>query len=268
MRKCKKYQKELAAYLYDELSREDSARLEAHLEACANCRRELAAAKQVLSAADTLNEDIISAMDAVDWEHLPQNIADRVISQVDEAEPTPAAARKRPFIFQPRLQPVFAALLLGIVLGAVATLMLFRAPGARQTAAAGLNVPQGVLESMDLEIARQDTLDYLDKSSYLLLDFVQSSPAQAAGFWQSEYAARRADDLLSKKKYINLQLDNYQMVKAKAICDQIELLFIELTRISSTLSPEEVEDIRSFIEDRQLLLKINLIKKELRQNEV
>jgi len=58
------------------------------------------------------------------------------------------------------------------------------------------------------------------------------------------------------------------MVKAKAICDQIEMLFIELTRISSALSTEELESFRAFIEDRQLLLKINLIKKELKQSEV
>lgn len=268
MRKCKKYQEDLAAYLYNELSQEDSARLESHLNTCALCCEELAAARQVLTAADTLSEDIENAVAAVDWEQLPVDIADRVIATAADKEQMPTPVRKRPFIFQPRLQPVLAALLVGIVLGAVVTLTLFRTPASRQVADIGLNVSQGMLENMDIEMARQDTLDYLEKSSYLLLDFVQSSPDKAAGFWQSDFAARRADDLLSKKKYINLQLDNYQMAKAKAICDQIEFLFIELTRISSRLSPEELEDIRAFIEERQLLLKINLIKKELQQSEV
>ncbi len=58
------------------------------------------------------------------------------------------------------------------------------------------------------------------------------------------------------------------MAKARAICDQIELLFLELTQMSSELSEVEIERIRSFIEERQLLLKINLVEKELEQSEV
>jgi len=268
MRKCKKYQKDIAAYIYNELSQEKLVLLESHLKTCAFCRGELAAARQVLTAADSLSEDIDAAMAAVDWEKLPQQIAEQALDSTAAVDRAPVPAVRRPFIFQPRMRPVLAALMLGIVLGAVVSLTLFRAPVPIQVADTGLNVSQGMLENMDLEMARQDTLDYLEKSSYLLLDFVQSSPAQAAGFWQSDYAARRTGDLLSKKKYINLQLDNYQMVKAKAICDQIEMLFIELTRISSALSTEELESFRAFIEDRQLLLKINLIKKELKQSEV
>jgi len=73
---------------------------------------------------------------------------------------------------------------------------------------------------------------------------------------------------LSKKKYIDNQLDKVKLAKAKAICDQIELLFFELTQISEDLSPEDLRKIQRLIEERQLLLKIKLVRKELQKSEV
>jgi len=58
------------------------------------------------------------------------------------------------------------------------------------------------------------------------------------------------------------------MAKAKAICDQIEYLFYELMQISAELSEEEVSKIQNMIEEKKLLLKIKLLKKELEQSEV
>jgi DNA polymerase/3'-5' exonuclease PolX len=75
--------------------------------------------------------------------------------------------------------------------------------------------------------------------------------------------AERARELLQKKKYLNAQLDRFQMAKAKAICDQIEALFLELSQINEELSAAELGRIRGVVQERQLLLKINLVKKEL-----
>jgi len=50
--------------------------------------------------------------------------------------------------------------------------------------------------------------------------------------------------------------------------DQIELLFLELSQLSPELSVRELEKVREMVEEKQLLLKINLIKKELQQGEV
>jgi hypothetical protein len=115
-------------------------------------------------------------------------------------------------------------------------------------------------------MARRETLDYLRKSEYILLDFVQApagAPVSPAAF-----ETARARELLSRKKYLNAQLEKYQMAKAKAICDQIEMLFLELAQISEDLPQAELENIRSLIRERQLLLKINLVTKELERSEV
>jgi hypothetical protein len=129
-------------------------------------------------------------------------------------------------------------------------------------------VSQEFLDRVDLEMARRETLDYLDKSQYLLLDFVRYSPEGETELWKDEFAVNQARDLLSKKKYINPQLRKLRMAKAKAICDQIEFLFYELTQVKDDLTKEDLERIQRLIEEKQLLLKINLLKKELRESEV
>jgi hypothetical protein len=172
------------------------------------------------------------------------------------------------FLFQPRFRPVYAGVLLGVLVGSLITFMIFRSRPLQLSENGKIFVPQGFYDKMELEMARRETIDYLEKSEYLLLDFIQSSPEKYIGFWQSEFATQKTMDLLSKKKYIDPQLDKLKLAKAKLICDQIELLFFELMQISERLSVAELKKIQTLIEERQLLLKIKLVKKELEKSEV
>ncbi|MCK7470556.1 MAG: hypothetical protein MZU95_07005 [Desulfomicrobium escambiense] len=118
------------------------------------------------------------------------------------------------------------------------------------------------LDRAELEMARRNTVDYLEKSQYMLLDVFDSAEQwrRRAG----RHPCRSGPGTsLQKKKYLNAQLERFQMAKAKAICDQIELLFRELAQIGDELPAAELGRIRGFVEERQLLLKINLVKKEL-----
>lgn len=261
------YETELAAYLYGELTADMNREIEAHLESCSACRQEMNTIKKVFNGADTLNSDLENAVKSVDWESLPDRIAERVFDQKITGLAR-SKSRFRAFWRQPQIRSVSAALFLGLFLGAVLTLLVMKPPGPAEPAAGDLLVSIGALESMDVEIARRTALDYLDRSQYLLLDLVQSPPEKAAVFWQSEFAAQQARSLLSKKKYIDQQLDNFQMAKAKALCDQIELLFLELSQISQELSSAEMMKLQSLIQERQLILKIKLVKKELQESEV
>jgi len=264
---CERYQKELAAYLYGELPDEMARAMESHLGACADCRREMNDMKKVFNGADTLNPDLAAAMEEVDWDSLPDRIADRVLGRGSRAH-APVRPGLWGTLLQPRMRPVFAALFMGVLLGVALTLLVLRPPIPVETASRELVVPTGALESMDIEVARRTTLDYLDRSQYLLLDLVQSTPEKAAVFWQSDFASRQARDLLSKKRYIDQQLGSYRMAKAKALCDQIELLFLELSQISHELSAEELAKLQTLIQERQLVMKIKLVKKELQKSEV
>lgn len=269
MTECKKIQKDLVAFLYGELQEDEKELFKAHLDQCPHCRGELEEFKKITQAADVFKEDIDDAMASVDWEALPSKVSENILRKDARSRKESWLGKVSGFLFPSRLRPVYAGLLIGVVLGAVVTLVVFRTPQPGEINGREYFASQDFLENVELEMARRDTLDYLERSQYLLLDFVQSPSERSADFWQSEYAVEQARDLLVKKKYINPQLDKFQLAKAKAICDQIEFLFFELTQVSVHLSVEEVNKLQRMVEDRQILLKINLLKKELeRHNEM
>lgn len=268
MKDCKKTNRNLLAFLYGELNEIDKKQVEAHLKTCQKCKEELLELKEVDEVANSLNTDMERAFVSVDWENLPTRIADGVFDKEPTRERQPRRAGLWPFLFQPRFRLGYAGLLLGIFFGAVVSFLIFRSPPLQVAEDGKIIVPQGFYDMMELEMARRETIDYLDRSEYLLLDFVQSSPEKSVKFWQSDYASQRAMDLLVKKKYIDPQLDKIKLAKAKAICDQIEFLFFELMHISEELSVEELKKIQRFIQERKLLLKIKLVRKELQKNEV
>jgi len=268
MKDCKRTTRNLVAFLYGELDNIGKKHVETHLESCQKCKDELVRLEEILKVADSLKADMDKALVSVDWENLPTQIADGVFDKEPTRDRRPRRAGLWPFLFQPRFRLAYAGLLLGIIAGALVTFLIFQSPPLKVADDGRIIAPQGFYDMMELEMARRDTIDYLDRSEYLLLDFVQSTPEKSAEFWQSDYASRRAMDLLSKKKYIDQQLDKIKLAKAKIICDQIELLFFELMQISEELSAEDLEKIQRLIQERQLLLKIKLVRKELQKNEV
>jgi hypothetical protein len=268
MKDCKKTTRNLVAFLYGELDEREKKHVQTHLKTCPSCREELRGLKKVYESADLLKEEMEHAAVSVDWENLPAQIADDVYGREPVQKRKPRRSWFEAFLFQPRFRLAYAGLLLGIIVGAVTTFLILRSPSPRIAGDKRIVAPQGFYDMMELEIARRETIDYLDRSEYLLLDFVQSAPEKSVEFWQSEYASRNAMDLLSKKKYIDPQLDKIKLAKAKVICDQIELLFFELMQISEELSAEELQKIQRLIQERQLLLKIKLVRKELQKSEV
>ncbi|MBN2264820.1 MAG: hypothetical protein JW775_03305 [Candidatus Aminicenantes bacterium] len=224
-------------------------------------RAEAAAIERLLRETEAVRAEIRSAADSVDWEALPAVIADRARAGRRSAQDAFASARPWDRLFAPRLRPVLAGLLGGLVIGATAMYFALRAPEAGLPNDLAYHASDEFLDRAELEMARRSALDYLEKGQYMLLDIFES--VEDGSVVPAAVRADRARDLLQQKKYLNTQLDRYQMAKAKAICDQIEMLFRELAGISEELSAAELRRIRDLIEERQLLLKINLVREEL-----
>jgi len=268
MKDCTTHTKDLVAFLYGELDRKAQEEIDKHCQNCERCRTELAALERIIKEADTFHPDIAEAMNSVDWERTPERIAEFVF---DEQHAVSRPQRFRHFfssLLQPRLRPVYAALVLGLLLGSVVPFLIVQTPFSDKVSEEGFFISQEFLDRVEVEMARRETLDYLEKSQYVLLDFVQASPEMSPKTWRQSLVSQRARDLLTKKKYINPQLEKFRMAKAKEICDQIELLFFELTQLSDQLSDEDLAKIQNLIEDRQILLKIKLLRRELEESEV
>ncbi len=263
MNTCERVKRDLVAFLYRELTDEGMRFVRAHLASCPACKAEMETLKLTLEGADTLSPVLKEALGEVDWDGLPGRVVDRVLER--ESRPGKRFIPARSFHFF--LKPVYAGLLAGLVVGSVATWLVLRDSAPRQPRPSQFFASAEFLENVDLEIARRETLDFLDKSQDLLLDVFQPSSHQAE-FFKDPAGAMRTQDLLSRKKYLNPQLEKTQMAKAKEVCDQIEILILELAQIAGRLSPEQMEEIRNTVEERSILLKINLVRKELAGSEV
>jgi hypothetical protein len=260
MNKCQKIQSDLVAYLSGEL--DDRAREETrrHLETCSRCREELRRLEEVLRCARTLEPEIRREMTAMDWDAQAEKLVSAAFEE--RTEPRSESTRIRFWLFRPGLRPVLAGLVLEITVGALAMFLMFKGSISRPKGGERYIASRAFLDRVDLEIARRDTLDYLEKSQYVLLDIMESD-SRTSGL-----AAEKARELLAKKKFLNPELEKVKMAKAKEICDQIELLFYELNEITSGLTDDQRRELRSLIAERSLLLKIRLLKKELQESEV
>lgn len=214
-----------------------------------------------LRETEAVRAEIRAAVDSVDWEALPAKIAARAPAGSPETGRAPWTAKIRDGLAPLRMRPVLAGLLGGLVIGAAAASFVLRAPVRRPGAGGRYYASGEFLDRAELEMARRSAVDYLEKSQHMLLDVFESAGG-AAGV-PASLRVERARDLLQKKKYLNAQLERLQMAKAKALCDQIEALFLELSQLDDGLAADELGKIRGYAEERQLLLKINLVKKEL-----
>lgn len=228
-----------------------------HTDRCPECRAEADAYDRLVRETEAVKAEIRRAADSVDWEALPGLIADRALGGRGRTAGRERAAWPA-FL---RMKPALAGLAAGLVVGAAAMYLALRAPGDRAGRAEGYYASGEFLDRAELEMARRVTVDYLEKSQYMLLDVLE--PGGAGPSVPPEVRTERARELLQKKRYINAQLERFQMAKAKALCDQIELLFRELAQLGGGLPEAELARLRGLVTERQLFLKINLVKKEL-----
>lgn len=265
MNDCDRIRKRLDRLAAGEPDREIEDAMKRHLERCPDCRRSLEGTEKILRGAGAVRGDIAAALASVDWEATAERIADAAFA-APAARPAPAPSFRplRSRLFQ--LRPVYAALLAGVVLGAAGMFAVLKSRPAAP-AARGFFASRDSIDQVEYQLARRETLDYLDKSQLLILDFVQAAPGQAR-LLQKGPGAQPARDMLAKKRNINLQLGYVRMAKAREICNQIEVLFLELAAVSGDLSPVDAAQIKDYIEQKQLLLKIKLLKRELQESEV
>jgi hypothetical protein len=235
---------------------------------CADCRKQWDETEAVIRSAGVLHEDARKAMAEIDWDALSERIVDAALPR-PKAVPAGIPVRvPRPAARILNWRPVFAGALGGLLIGGTAMYFVLRSPGVAPAPGLGVQASGEFIARAEMALAKRETLDYLSKSQALLLDFVQTPPDQAGQVLQDESTVRRTRDLLSKKRLMNAHLDGGSIAKARDICDQIERLFVELSQISGELSIEEAARIQRFVEDKNLLLRIKLLQRELAESEV
>lgn len=235
-----------------------------HIAECWFCQKELQSVEKLLSAADLVKDEIKTMESEVNWESLAVQVTENVYARTSaEKKPVRSVMEKfRVSLWPFRAKFVFAGLLAGLIIGSLAMYIVLKKVQINAGNASGFYASREFIDRLEQEMARRQVIDFLDKSQFILRE-LSAHPADTAEFGEI-ISRQEIQGVLTRKRYLNPGLDTFSMAKAKAICDQIELLFQELAQINQALPSLEFERIRRLIDERQILLKINIVKKEMK----
>ncbi len=228
----------------------DEAR--AHVEHCAGCAEDLARSRRAL--------DLV-ALDPVRNAEPPVSAAallTRVNARLDAEPGTPRASR--------------AAWLLpaGALAAAVTALLLtYRPPfppsAAPPPAAEAPVVPaDDVLERMERTVTRKQTARYLDDAQDLLLTVAAPRPCpREAKRVDVEQEAQRSRDLLARRALL-VGTNGEDVASVRPVLRDVEYVLREVASLPSCARERDLQAIQREVSRRNLLMKIDLMTRELK----
>jgi len=242
------------------LDEAEAARTRAHLGACAACARELTESRAAL---ELVRQDPLRGAEPP----VPLGaLVARVRARLEEA---PAGGRVwRPFL-------AGAGLLAGLVLAAVVSRALLptappAAPSPAASMAAAASEAGPVADSADAIRRLEHTLERERAAHYLsdaqdVLVTVVSAPQRCARRRNAVEVgpeAERSRELLARRRLF-VETDAPSTVVARDVLDDVEEMLREVAALDACARPQDLEAIRGEIARRRLLMKIDLVTREL-----
>jgi hypothetical protein len=217
----------------------------AHLDGCAACRERLEATRRalgVLAEDPVLSEEPRLA--------LPALVA-RVQSRLDESA-------------RPSLR---WAVPLAAAAAAVFLLIWLRAPGTLPpgppASPAGAMDPT-MLRRMERNVAREQAVRYLNEAQDLLVTVAAAPQKCDRGHRRVEVGeeARRSRELLARRALM-VDVHEAEVASARPVLDDVENMLREVAALQSCARAEDLEAIAREMGRRRLLMKIDLMTREL-----
>lgn len=281
-KKCPFGERYLLAYYLGEISGDIAAQIEVHLRTCSSCQQDLAILQAILATSEKIKKEIELELEKVDWKGLPIAIEKKIQEAVSRPRQIAwpwsplfqglsfinrSVLRHiqiiRPWVFLLRWSTL-AGLIIGLFLGFISYHYLLRPEKKWTQAELMYQVPGPFLERVDEEMARKEVLDYLEKSRLILISMKQAVEVSPEVI---PLPPEKLRNLLWRKKYFSPQLDSFSLAKAKQILEEIDAFLLELALTEEKISSDEARHLVRLIDEKQLLLKIQLLLQELKEGE-
>jgi hypothetical protein len=123
------------------------------------------------------------------------------------------------------------------------------------------------VENMENTLAKNETVEYLRQSG-IVLSSVANMPTRGFNNDALKQNADQAKSLLLKKKYINRNLNNYELSNAQSICNQVEYLLYDISQLKNSSDTDSLNSLKTIIQDKKIMLKIKLVQSEITNKEV
>jgi hypothetical protein len=233
-----------------------------HLEGCASCRAELRAARDVL---ELLPADGIRSAEPP----LPASVvAARVLDRLDAPRPSPRPAHGWRFA----ALPAAAAALLAAAVVVPSLVRELRtpaqpSPSAPETASAGLagaSLDAESLRRLERVLAREQAARYLGDAQALLVTVAATPPRcnREDRTLDVSEEARRSRELLQRRALL-VDIEGDDVAAARPVLEDVDELLRELAGLQACSRPAEVLALQQRVGRGRLLMKMDLVAKEL-----
>jgi len=232
----------------------ERARVQRHLGQCAACRAHLAAFQATL---DVLARDPIHTAEPP----LPLSaLRTRVLARVDEA------AERRPRSSRAVLGWVAGSAVAAALVVAVGWPPALRAPANAPPPASGAAAPEvsdEFVRHLERSVAREQAARYLDEASDVLVTVAARPRRCRKGEERVDIGeeAQRSRELLARRSL--LDVEGAAMASARPVLDDVEEALREVASLEACARTHDLRNINRLVERRQLLLKIDLMTREL-----
>jgi predicted anti-sigma-YlaC factor YlaD len=230
----------------------EEAAVRAHLIACPDCRRDHDEARRVLAWVE--RDPVRSAEPPVPVAFLEA----RVRARLDQAAP-PA---------RPVRWAAWGAGLAAAALAVAIVPVVLQRVGPSTTATATTTevlVPADVMARMERRLARDSAARYLDEAQDLLVTVSAHPPdcEEEHGRVDVGEEARRSRELLERRALM-VELGGDEVASAQPLLDDVEGLLREVAALPACVRADALEAIHRQMERRHVLMKIDLLTRELR----
>ena len=255
MSECSKCRKYFVDALYDELTPEQKDHFNHHMETCSSCRSEFEKMKSALEIMDLREQE---SLPGEFWSDFKQ----RLETRLDREE-----KRKKPNVVQffsplkmlrtvPRWTQYLAAAILLVAIGIF--IGRYFSPGSYSPE------PVAQINETSPSLIQQTAVDdrayrYLERSKILLLGIVNLDP-EAEEASAPDYSRERqvARGLIQEAAVLKDDLTNANQRKLYQLVSDLEVILLQIANLETENDLPAVEMIRSGVDRRGILLKINL----------
>lgn len=235
------------------LDESEAAAARRHVAACPRCAVELSALGDFVSLLQ--RDPVRTAAPGMD----DALLARLTLARFDQARVEPKASWRWPFVAIPAAAAALAAI---VLVPRVLDEKQTHAP--REAAANEILVPEAALKRMERNVAREQAVSYLNDAQDVLVT-VASAPQlcdRKRRTLDLAEEARRSRDLLSRRAML-VDLDSDEVRSVRPILEDVERVLREVAVLDPCARPQDLDAIHAQLREGRLLMKINLMTREL-----
>ncbi len=247
---CEMIREMLVLYVDGALEPEENSQVDEHLAACAGCSAEAVEIGRI--RAWLADPEVFAPEQDLTWQLLPEKLAGRAGLLQDGKHGWTGLSLAK-----------WACVALAILPLAIGLIWMRRYPAIAPPAPAPVLAAAGnaaFLARMHTAYAREATAQYLSGCHDLLLDFISADKTCLGDQYDVSLEVTRARQLLQEKQMLDAELRVPDVARAKSLCDELESFLISLSMAQKCETGDAVHGMEQFIQNKQLLLRINLMQ--------